>query len=271
MDVYDEIAEFFKVPLSSVKEQCAQAHNRVNRLWREADPQTPEERSRWYRQTDAHIYEGAHWHEDHMPLRRALAQHAAGKILCFGSGIGTEGIIAAEMGKDVTFYDLDSLIYKFLQFRVALRDLKNVTFITGELHEQRLGGRIVYSHPSFAVYDTIISIDVLEHLEHPQEVLNFLGSHLTREGEFLVSAPFYELEYFGHLPQNRFLDIDLMMRRARIRNYRKEVLSSSEAIGMYPGMLKRSIVYCVDALPLHDRIKHRLLFMGGSMRKRVFG
>lgn len=269
MDIYEEIAEFFHESIASVKAKCAQAHNRVNRLWQEANPQTPEERICWYRTTDAHIYEGANWHEQHMPIRRAIAKKASGKILCFGSGIGTEGIIAAEMGKDVTFYDLDSLVYKFLKFRVALRNLKNITFITDELEEKRIENRIVYENPAFAKYDTIISIDVLEHLEHPQEVLNFLGSRLQPNGVFLISAPFCKIGYFGHLPQNQFLDIDLMMKHARIKNYRKEILVSSDVVGFSPWLSKRMLVTLVDVLPLPNPAKHRFLYLRGCFRKKT--
>lgn len=223
MNIYQEIALFFDEPIEQVKGKCSQAHFRLNRLWREVNPQSERHRNLWYKTTDAHIYEGANWHQGHIDLRRKIAKRAYGKILCFGAGIGTEGILAAQMGKDVTFYELPGLIYEFLKFRVALRGLK-VKFIAKELREVKRDSKIYYRGEGFEQYDTIICIDVLEHLAYPQEVLNFLGRHLKQNGLFLISAPFNRLEYVGHLPQHRGLNLNQMMGKAEIKNYQLNIL-----------------------------------------------
>jgi 2-polyprenyl-3-methyl-5-hydroxy-6-metoxy-1,4-benzoquinol methylase len=269
MDDYEEIAIFFNEPVAQVKVKCAEAHNRLNLLWRRANPVSEEERIKWYRETDAHIYEGANWHNSHLEVRWEIARKAGGKILCFGSGIGTEGIMAAETGKEVSFYDLDSLTYKFLKFRVHLRQLAKVTFIDKEMEKKASGKKIFFEDDAFEMYDTIICIDVLEHLIYPQEVLNFLGAHLKPDGLFLVSAPFHELDYLGHLPENKYLDIDLMMKIARIGNYRKEILARGDEIGMATSSGKLSLVRLVDKLPLRVSLKHKILYLATFIMTRI--
>jgi len=226
MDVYKEISLFFNEPLNQVKNKCREAHFRLHRLWKEASPKSEKHRNIWYKTTDAQIYEQANWHQGHLSKRREIAEKASGEILCFGSGIGTEGIMAAEMGKNLTFYDLPGLTYNFLKFRVSLRNLKNVKFIEKELAEKKRESQIYYEGEDFGMYDTIICIDVLEHLEHPQEMLNFLSKHLKSEGIILISAPFKALEYFSHLPQNKNLDIHKMMKKAGIKRFKSDILES---------------------------------------------
>ena len=269
MDVYEEIALFFNEPIEEVRQKCAQSYFRLNKLWEEANPSSEQDRILWYRTTDAHIYEGANWHNMHLEVRKRIAGLAYGEILCFGAGIATEGIMAAEMGKDVSFYELRGLISDFLKFRVKLRNLKNVKFIDKELIKKEKNSRIYYEGNDFDTYDTIICIDVLEHLEHPQEVLNFLGKHLSPDGLFLVSSPFSELEYLGHLPQNRYLDIDLMMKKANIKNYRKEVLCSEKAIGMIPSPGKIFLLNILSILPIKNLLKHKIIYLLVSIKRRL--
>lgn len=270
MDVYEEIAQFFNEPVEEVKAECAQGYFRLNKLWKEANPLTEGERALWYRNTDAHIYEGANWHNMHLEIRKRIAEEAHGKILCFGAGIGTEGIIAAEMEKEVAFYELQSLILNFLKFRVNLRNLKNVKFIDKELIKKEKNSRIYYEGDDFDTYDTIICIDVLEHLEHPQEVLNFLGKHLSPDGLFLVSSPFSEWEYLGHLPQNRYLDIDLMMKKANIKNYKKNVLSGNYKIGTPASLAKIMLLNIISILPISNSLlEHRIIYLLTSLQREI--
>lgn len=227
MTIYDEISLFFDEPIEQVKYKCSQAHYRLHRSWKEMSPQSEKHRNYWYRTTDSQIYEQANWHQQQYSLRRNLARKSKGKILIFGSGIGTEGIIAAQLGKQVTFYDLQGLTYDFLKFRVKRHKLKNVTFIDQEIIYHP-GHASYYSGQGFVMYDTIICLDVLEHVQHPQEMLNFLAKHLNSNGNFYVSAPFQATEYLSHLSQNSNLKLNTMLKKAKIKHYEANVLFSSE-------------------------------------------
>lgn len=224
MNIYEEISSFFDEPIAQVKQKCNEGHYRLNRIWKEMNPCTERHRYLWYKHSDAHIYEGAAWHQSQMEKRREIAEMSKGEILCFGAGIGTEGIMAAELGKSVTFYDLDGILFDFLKFRVQIRNLKNVKFISSEIKKTNKNGKIVYENDDFLIYDTIIAIDVLEHLDYPQEMLNFLSNHLKEEGLFLISAPFHSLEYIGHLKEHKNKTITEMMEIANVKKYLNNIL-----------------------------------------------
>jgi len=260
MDVYEEIASFFNETVEEAKRKCAERDLRLRGLWMADNPVSEAERTLWYRTTNAHIYEGAYWHSKDFASRKKIGEKANGKILCFGAGIGTEGILAAEMGKEVTFYDLQSLIFNFLKHRVNLRNLKNIKFIDQELVKKEKAGAISYENQLFETYDTIICIDVLEHLEYPQEILNFLGRRLKPSGRLLISAPFGALEYPGHLKQNSYLDIDLMMHIAKIKNYRKEILSPGAELGIAPPFSKVLLLNLLSILPVNNSWKHKIIY-----------
>lgn len=221
-DLFTDLAAFMDEPLESTMRKCRMGADRVSRLWECEMPQTEEERQQWYRQTDAHIYEGANWHSEHpAPLQRwNIAQKCRGDVLIYGCGIGTEGLFALYNPnvKKVTFFDLPySQILDFVWHRIlSLATVEGLDFYAK--------ARIHLPNPLDAMYDTIVCMDVLEHLEDPQAVLNQFGQNLNSNGLLLVDAPFEDVAPVGHLEQHRELDLDEMIARAGIANYEKNLL-----------------------------------------------
>lgn len=221
-DLFTDIAEFMDEPLASTMRKCRMGSNRVGRLWKCEKPETEEERNRFYARTDAHIHEGANWHTDHpQPLRRwNIAQKCKGRVLVYGCGIGTEGLFALYNPnvETVIFYDIpDSLIINFVLRR----------FANHQSTPERCAFWTVTDAPFNNAndgYDTIICMDVLEHLPDPQAMLNEFGNNLNPDGLLMVDAPFEDTAPVGHIEQHRDLDLDEMIARAGITNYEKDLL-----------------------------------------------
>ena len=135
----------------------------------------------------AHLIDLAAWHlnssnyiADTLRLQKMFA---FGKVLDFGGGIGTHAISAAAL-KDVEhvyFVDLNPQNRDFVQSRAnelglsdclsVHRDIEN----TGEIN-----------------FDTVVCLDVLEHLPDPSGQLEIFLKHLSSEGTALMNWYFYK-------------------------------------------------------------------------------
>lgn len=245
-DVQDCMA-FFGLSEIEVRQRMGETWHRVARLWREANPQTEAERQAWYATTDAHIFEGLAWHAqlEQRRFREAIAARCTGTVLDWGAGVGTEGLLALRCGCSVVFVEW-GLIRDFLVTRVerVLTELCN-TVITGEYHANGATVRsytvgpihswiappdeaMIFlnawtsgelSFPGDPPFDTIICLDVLEHLDDPEAVLADFRRWLKPDGLFIGSAPFDDLQYDGHLPQHQGKRLTQLCEQAGLMNY----------------------------------------------------
>lgn len=220
-DLYKDISEFMGETIEQTMRKCRMGANRVNLLWQAEDPQTEEERLRFYRKTDMHIYEGANWHSDYpAPLQRySIAQKCHGRTAIYGCGIGTEGFFAMynPAVREVSFFDLEnSVLLNFVLFRRSKHMDTPAKFWYG-------------STESFGVvnegyYDTIVCIDVLEHLNDPLGMLKIFRRTLGPGGKVLIDAPFDDVSPPGHLIQNKDLNLIDMLKGAGLDKWEINLL-----------------------------------------------
>jgi glycosyltransferase involved in cell wall biosynthesis/2-polyprenyl-3-methyl-5-hydroxy-6-metoxy-1,4-benzoquinol methylase len=106
------------------------------------------------------------------------------KILAVGDGIGSDSIRMAGAGFDVDYMDYEASVTS----RVAMENFKkfNQTDRT-DVGKLRVLNRneIETGH-----YDAVISLEVIEHVEQPQEFLDFLNAQLKPEGLLFLSDCF---------------------------------------------------------------------------------
>jgi 2-polyprenyl-3-methyl-5-hydroxy-6-metoxy-1,4-benzoquinol methylase len=83
-------------------------------------------------------------------------------VLEFGGGIGEFSLLAAKAGLDISYHDLDGKIKDYAKWRFAKHNT-NVTMASEEsLHKP---------------WDVINVMDVLEHLEDPNVIIDFIGKN----------------------------------------------------------------------------------------------
>jgi SAM-dependent methyltransferase len=142
---------------------------------------------RYYREEEHPILTGMYWHTlepNTWALVSVAALHAAQrfaggpKMLDFGHGVGSTGLLFARHGFDVTLLDISEPMHRFAQWRFARREL-NARFL--------LGARELTAHENF---DVIVSLDVMEHLKDPLSAIRQMTGWLAPGGLLILNIAF---------------------------------------------------------------------------------
>ena len=179
----------------------------------------PERAADFYEDTvgTGHLFELAAWHlssSDYIAdTLRLQQQFAHGDVLDFGGGIGTHALAAAglESVRHVWFVDLNPQNRAFVQDRAARLGLEERLSVHRDLDS--LPGRS---------FDTVVCLDVLEHLPDPSAQLMEFHSRLAPGGRALLNWYFFKghngeypfhfddpalVEEFFRCLQSRFLEL----------------------------------------------------------------
>ena len=154
----------------------------------------------FYEETDSFIYGIVVWNRTQMKcaMRRWMLgflhrhQMPQGRILLCGDGIGIDSFFFAQAGYNVVFYEIS----RYGQ-QIARR-------LFDDYHVNvQLVDTLESSSPES--FDAIISLDVLEHVPSPPEMVQDLSKRLRPGGFLIVSAPFYAVypQWPTHLKCNR--------------------------------------------------------------------
>lgn len=123
------------------------------------------------------------------------------KVLAVGDGIGSDSIRLAGAGFDVDYMDYEAS----LTSRVAQENFRK--FNHGANSEAGKLQVLNRHEIDTANYDAVISLEVIEHVEQPQEFLNFLSLQLKPEGLLFLSDCFSGIKLYWqtHLLSNERL------------------------------------------------------------------
>lgn len=106
------------------------------------------------------------------------------KVLAVGDGIGSDSIRLAGAGFDVDYMDYESSVTS----RVATENFRK---FKQTAHPDAGQLRVLNRNEiATAHYDAVISLEVIEHVEQPQEFLDFLNAQLKQEGLLFLSDCF---------------------------------------------------------------------------------
>jgi len=150
------------------------------------DPRSSET---FYEETvgDAHLLELAAWHLGSAAYiadtLRLQAHVARGQVLDFGGGIGTHALAAAALPEveRVWFVDLNPRNRAFVTWRAAQLGLADRLSCHRDLDDPSLP----------AAFDTIVCLDVLEHLGDPAGQLEIFAQRLSSGGLALFNWYFF--------------------------------------------------------------------------------
>jgi len=162
-------------------------------LWTDAMQQ-------FYESTDSFLYELVIWNRNKLKrrMRRWVATYLTQTsaqpldILSIGDGLGFDSAYLAKLGHRVTYFEVPGYCESFARKVFAESD----TPITVLTDPQTI------PHGAF---DTVVCLDVLEHVPAPSDFVRQLVDYLRPEGKLLVHAPFYMIHPSNptHLKANR--------------------------------------------------------------------
>lgn len=117
----------------------------------------------------------------HVASYRFAQQYTAGKeVLDYGCGTGYGSNMIAENGDSVVGIDIDSEVIGYAKSKFPR---PNLNFETVEPAES---GRLPYQDGSF---DTVVSFQVIEHVENVDRYLSEINRVLRPGGEFILATP----------------------------------------------------------------------------------
>jgi 2-polyprenyl-3-methyl-5-hydroxy-6-metoxy-1,4-benzoquinol methylase len=144
---------------------------------------------------EVYLFELGAWHlsnSDYIgDTLRLIADHARGRVLDFGGGIGTHTIAAALCPEveQVVYCDINPINCDFVQYRAEQMGLSKKIICCSELSLEQN-------------FETILAFDVLEHLLNPSQQLLQFRQLLTADGHIILNWYFFKgfnQEYPFHL------------------------------------------------------------------------
>lgn len=157
----------------------------------------PDETGRFYEETvgTGHLLELAAWHLDSADYiadtLRLQARFARGEVLDFGGGIGSHALAAAalESVRRVWFVDLNPHHRRFVAERAMELGLEDRLVCVRDLEDPSLPSR----------FDTVVCLDVLEHLSDPAAQLEQFAERMAPDAIALFNWYFFK-GYNGEYP-----------------------------------------------------------------------
>lgn len=146
-------------------------------FWRCLNPKTEEEIKKFYEDTPFYVFNLVDWHSSRYQrnLRSKIVELAQGRVLDYGGGMGDLCVKIAEKGLDVDYADLQGKTFEFAKWLFSKNNY-NINMIN--LSKNKLSKK----------YDTVLCIDVVEHVKDPKFLLKDLVEHLEDNGRLIITA-----------------------------------------------------------------------------------
>jgi SAM-dependent methyltransferase len=140
-----------------------------------------------------------------LPYLEELAKHLppGARILDYGCGIGSDGLLLLELGYDVEFADFANPSTEYLSWRLARRGLD------AKIHDL---DRVVPGG-----FDAVYSFDVIEHVADPVAFMKELESRADLVAVNLLEPAPDEIDLHHELPIRELRD--RVVREGRMRSY----------------------------------------------------
>jgi 2-polyprenyl-3-methyl-5-hydroxy-6-metoxy-1,4-benzoquinol methylase len=183
-----ELSEYFGSPVWEIETQLADATARFTDEWRDqvVDPSDEREVTRFYNESKTELFDLARWHaEDAIHYRTLVCADIAVRrpgraYLDYGSGIGSDALVFASAGFDVTLADVSSPLLAFAKWRCERRGFRVRTI---DLKRES---------PPPAQFDAAVCFDVLEHIHRPLRTLDRIQRAMRPGALLFLHAPFGE-------------------------------------------------------------------------------
>src|SRR5262249_32871602 len=125
-------------------------------------------------------------------IKRIGRRSAKQTVLLYGDGIGTDSLALAQLGHQVTYFDLPGITSSFARFRFGREGM----------HRQITCLQSAAAIPVEA-FDVVVCIEVLEHLPDPISAMRTIYQALRFGGIALITESFHSVgpDYPSHLSE----------------------------------------------------------------------
>ncbi len=241
-----ELAEFLGLPEDEVRARLADGTASFTNEWRARVADASDERAvtQFYNDSKTEVFDLANWHAtDPIHARSIICSDLASRrygrrYLDYGSGIGSDALVFAAAGFEVTLADVAEPLLAFAKWRCERRGLRVRTI---DLKREQ---------PPRRAFDAVVCFDVLEHVHRPLRTLDLISRSLSPGGLLFVHAPYGEdAERPMHVVHE-----DVVTPRMHTVGFKwREDLEAA-----FPRWLWHPRVYESFAVPTVDRLGYRL-------------
>jgi 2-polyprenyl-3-methyl-5-hydroxy-6-metoxy-1,4-benzoquinol methylase len=241
-----ELSEFLNLAEDDVRSRLESGTADFTHEWHARVPDASDERAvtRFYNDSTTEVFDLANWHAtDPIHMRGVICADIASerpgrRYLDYGSGIGSDALIFAAAGFDVTLADVADPLLAFAKWRCERR---GIAVRTIDLKREP---------PPREAFDVVVCFDVLEHVHRPLRTLDTISRSLSPGGLLFVHAPFGEDE---QRPMHVVHEDVVTPRMHTVGLAWREDLERA-----FPSALWHPRVYQSFAVPAVDRIGYRL-------------
>jgi len=236
-----EAAEFLGIPRSDARQRLHGAGERFRQEWMNSAPADARSLTQFYNQSDTELFELIEWHaSDQIHYRTIIVRDYAVRrpgraYLDYGSGIGSDALVFAHAGFDVTLADISDVLLAFSAFRCRRRGF---TVRTIDLKTDTLPR---------AGYDVALCLDVLEHIPRPLSVIRDVHGSLRDHGLLVVHAP------FGEDPEHPMHVVHRDIVTPRMRSIGFQPVDC-----YFPPVVRAPQMYVKEPIPRFDRFAYFL-------------
>ncbi len=176
-----DLAEYFGV--SYEQAVCLlKVGSRLNKeTWNILQPQSDEEIMQYYQVNPFYIFSLPYWHMSRAQrqFRREIIRFSRGQVLDYGGGVGDLSLALAQTGLRVTYVDVGGKTFDFAKWFLVRRGFADIMLLDATKDEERIWVR---------KYETIVCIDVIEHIIHPELLTAKMASSLTERGTLIITG-----------------------------------------------------------------------------------
>lgn len=238
-ELVGEAAEFLGLSVEEAWRRLHGAGDRFREEWANTigNPTDATTVTEFYNRSDTELFELIEWHASDpihyrtLILRDLALDRSGRRYLDYGSGIGSDALVFANAGFDVTIADISDCLLAFAAFRLRRRGLGVRTL---DLKQEQL--------PENA-FEVVLCLDVLEHIPDPLPIVRKIRRALHEHGLLVVHAP------FGKDPEHPMHVVHQDVVTPRMRSFGFQPIDAH-----FPAAVRAPRIYQKEPVPGLERV-----------------
>ncbi|MBI2127400.1 MAG: methyltransferase domain-containing protein [Thaumarchaeota archaeon] len=186
-ELIETLSRFYGTSPADIKRMLKNAGRLIEETWEQAGPKTEEEEVELYKKIPYYPAQLAYWHMSlqQRRFRNWVISQCKGTVLDYGAGIGDLSLALWRRGHKVTYLDMrGSQNERFAKFLFE-KNRADVKMILLDYKSQV---------PELGTYDTIVCLDVIEHVPDAKETIKTFRKHLAENGRLIATNIYYSPE-----------------------------------------------------------------------------